>query len=334
MKKYILFIGSIGGFLSTQAQEINWLSPEEAFKMQKENPKPIFMDVYTDWCGWCKRMDKGAFKDPQIVNYLNAHFYAVKFNAETHDTLTIDDKEYLGAPKGQRGQHSFARSFGVKGYPSVFFIDKNGGNRTMGNYFEANQLAPILIFFKEELHGISDVNKFSEDFKTTFETTLPDSVKTNTINWTDINTGLKRSKKEGKKLWIQTYDRDCISCVVQDSTVYTNAFLTNYINDNYIPVKFDAFSNETVQLGNNSLVNNPADGPYHQLMIAALKGQKIQSPSVFIFNEKHELVAPVRSNLNVKYAEALMVYVNEERNLKGEDFGNFIKSYKYHSTID
>ena len=332
MKKSILFISFVLCCLIAKSQGINWIPADSAFKLQKEIPKPIFMDVYTNWCGWCKKMDREAFSDPQIVSYINQYFYAVKFNAESRDTLLIDGKKYFNqAPKGSRGQHSYASALGVSGYPSTFFIDAKGGNRTKGAYFQSNQLAPILIFFKEDLHGITDVNQFSTNFKTTFETVLPDSIKQNQINWTNLQDGLVQSKKENKKLWIQTYDSQCISCVVQDSTVYTNPFLADYINKNYIPVKFNAFSKDTVILKNQALINNPADGLYHQLMHAAFKGQKVQSPSIMIFNPKEELVAPVRSSLNIRYAEALAIYFFEDRHLKQEDFGTFIQGHKYQS---
>ena len=41
-----------------QESKIKWISIEEAEKLNKENPKKIMIDVYTDWCGWCKKMDK------------------------------------------------------------------------------------------------------------------------------------------------------------------------------------------------------------------------------------------------------------------------------------
>jgi thioredoxin-related protein len=71
-------------FLGTaQAQEqIQWMKFEEAIAANANNPKMILVDVYTDWCGWCKKMDKDTFTDPQVVAHLKKNFYAVKLNAE------------------------------------------------------------------------------------------------------------------------------------------------------------------------------------------------------------------------------------------------------------
>ena len=65
----------------TFSQEVNWISMDKAQELQKV-PKNIMMDVYTDWCGPCKLMDKNTFQNPDVANFLNENFYAVKFNAE------------------------------------------------------------------------------------------------------------------------------------------------------------------------------------------------------------------------------------------------------------
>ena len=62
-------------------KDVKWLSFEEAQKLAAKTPKKIFVDVYTDWCGWCKKMDKNTLSDPGIKDYLNKKYYAVKLNA-------------------------------------------------------------------------------------------------------------------------------------------------------------------------------------------------------------------------------------------------------------
>ena len=64
---------------------------EEAYALTtaEESPKKIFIDVYTDWCGWCKRMDKATFQRPEVATYMNEHFYNVKFNAEQKEDIEI-----------------------------------------------------------------------------------------------------------------------------------------------------------------------------------------------------------------------------------------------------
>ena len=97
--KYTFFFLIISTYSSAQKSSthngpINWLTLEEADSLYKIQKRPMFIDVYTDWCGWCKRMDASTFKDPTVAAYLNANFYPVKLNAETKDTITFNGKTY------------------------------------------------------------------------------------------------------------------------------------------------------------------------------------------------------------------------------------------------
>jgi thioredoxin-related protein len=78
---FLCLIFALNG--AAQAQEqIQWMKFEEAVAANANNPKMILVDVYTDWCGWCKKMDKDTFTDPRVVAHLKKNFYAVKLNAE------------------------------------------------------------------------------------------------------------------------------------------------------------------------------------------------------------------------------------------------------------
>lgn len=116
------------------ADKITWYSWADAIELAEKSPKKVFIDLYTDWCGWCKRMDANTFTDPKVVAFMNEHFIAVKFNAEQKETL-----EYKGytmkydASAGRRGAHELAISLldGRMRYPSFVYLDENQNRITI-----------------------------------------------------------------------------------------------------------------------------------------------------------------------------------------------------------
>ncbi|MEQ9230222.1 MAG: thioredoxin family protein, partial [Cyclobacteriaceae bacterium] len=80
--KIIFFLFLIAFGFNANSQEIQWVSFEEAVELSKKEPRKLLIDLYTDWCGWCKRMDRDTYSQPEIIKAINENFYAIKFNAE------------------------------------------------------------------------------------------------------------------------------------------------------------------------------------------------------------------------------------------------------------
>jgi thioredoxin-related protein len=79
----------------TEAKDaINWLDFESAIDANNEERKPIFIDIYTAWCGWCKKMDQTTFKDPKVTAYMNENYYAVKMDAESKEAIVFKERLY------------------------------------------------------------------------------------------------------------------------------------------------------------------------------------------------------------------------------------------------
>lgn len=116
--KYLSLLFIVFSFsFSVKAQDqIKWLKFEEAIAANAQNPKMLLVDVYTDWCGWCKKMDKDTFTDPKVIAHINNNFYAVKMNAEdTQRKFDFMGKEYTEA--------QMAASMRVRSYPNFVIIE-------------------------------------------------------------------------------------------------------------------------------------------------------------------------------------------------------------------
>lgn len=134
-------------------EEIKWHTLKEAIELNSKEPRKFMVDVYTDWCGWCKRMDATTFSDSEIADYVNKYFYAVKFNAEMKDSLTLGERTYHFVDNGRRGYHEVAAILtkGRLSYPTIVYLDEE--LRHIGvepGYKTAEQLSQKLIYYSEE----------------------------------------------------------------------------------------------------------------------------------------------------------------------------------------
>lgn len=178
MKKIFLFLFLIAAGLM-QAQEVNWMSMNEALDAQKKVPKKILVDAYTNWCGPCKMLDKNTFQNKKVADYINKNYYAVKFNAEGDEAVKYKDtifknNNYDPARANTRnGVHDFARAMGVTAYPTVVFFDEKGNFITpIKGYMSPSQIEIFLkIFATDDYKKVKtdeEWKKYQEEFKGTF----------------------------------------------------------------------------------------------------------------------------------------------------------------------
>jgi len=140
--------------------ELKWYSWEEAVAANEKEPKKIFVDVYTDWCGWCKRMDKTTFNDPAVSLFLADHFYAVKLDAEQKENIVHNGQTMKWVKAGRRGVHELAYALldGKMSYPTTVFLNEKLERITISpGYKGAKDFMNELTYVKEEhyANGIS-----------------------------------------------------------------------------------------------------------------------------------------------------------------------------------
>lgn len=153
MVKKWLSILAFGVLTSVQAQEVNWVSFEEALELNKKEPRKFLIDLYTDWCGWCKRMDKDTYSNSEVVEVINKNFYAVKFNAEQREDVRLEDHTFKFVAQGRRGYHELAAALtnGSLSYPTtVFMTEKVEIIQPIGGYMKPADFLPIIKFIGED----------------------------------------------------------------------------------------------------------------------------------------------------------------------------------------
>lgn len=136
-----------------KAAKINWLTMEEAAEKIKQQPRKVIIDVYTDWCGWCKKMDQSTFTDPAVVAYVNKHYYAVKLNAEGKAPITLNGHTYTYKPDYKAHELAIALLQGQMSYPTTVYLDEKFNMLTpVPGYLDAPTLTKILTYFGGNNH--------------------------------------------------------------------------------------------------------------------------------------------------------------------------------------
>ena len=151
-----LFIG-----FSMNAQEVKWLSWDEAVALSKtdKNPKKMFIDIYTDWCGWCKKMDKDTFQNPEVAKYMAKNYYMVKMDGEGKEDIEYRGRTFKFVAQGRRGYHEFAAALmqGKMSYPTTIFMDeKQQMLSPVPGYQKPQPFLKIAKYFGENIHKEKD----------------------------------------------------------------------------------------------------------------------------------------------------------------------------------
>jgi thioredoxin-related protein len=151
-------------------EKIVWYSFAEAVKMNQGFPKKkILVDMFTDWCGWCKKMDAVTFSHPEIIKYINDHYWAVKFNAEGFDTVNFNGVTYINPnPQGtKRSTHQLTVTLLSRQltYPSyVFFNENNQILTVVKGYIKPKSFEPVIHYFGDNSHFKMSWEEFNKTF--------------------------------------------------------------------------------------------------------------------------------------------------------------------------
>ena len=132
----------------------------EALKLAKEQDKMIVVDVFTDWCGWCKKMDKESYNNSEIKKLVKENFILVRLDAEGSGTNKYKGKQYKDS--------ELASYFQVTGYPTTVFLDSDGKvieftydkykYKSLPGYYTADEFKKVLEYFKNEKYKDTDLS--------------------------------------------------------------------------------------------------------------------------------------------------------------------------------
>ncbi|MFT3680730.1 MAG: DUF255 domain-containing protein [Ferruginibacter sp.] len=158
----VLFVSS---FSPSKKDKIKWLNITDLQTEYSKNPRPILIDVYTDWCGWCKVMDKETYSNDKVVTYINEHYYALKLDAESKDSIIWAGKKFGYNPDNRANDLAVYLLGGQMSYPTTVFmpslIDRPA---PLAGYLKVNELEAPLKYFGDGAYKTKNFPEFMKTF--------------------------------------------------------------------------------------------------------------------------------------------------------------------------
>jgi len=341
----LVFAVSSGGKAQTlvSPSPVQWYSIEQADSLFNLQPRPLFIDVYTEWCGWCEHMMKTTFAHPGIAGFMNNNFYNVRFDAETFDTLTFHGKTYTNPGGANKPKHDLAKYLlsGRYSFPTIVYMSRNKQFYPIPGYKGISELEPFLVYFSEDLNTAVNLEDFDRYFKSSYpknyEKKVMDAIPANlrpdttgVVKWYTFEEAEKLSKQTGKPIFLSAYTTWCQSCRVADSINFRSKIIADILNTNFIPVKVDAASTQSITFFGNTF-NSGGQFQPHEFVKAYMKTSYQMPAFVFInsagqqITEIHGFIppAPMETILNFFAAKAY------EKQKYDEYRKTFINQIKY-----
>lgn len=338
---FVLFLLSANDSFSQEIVEpssVKWYTVEQADSLLKTQNKPLFIDVYTEWCGWCKHMMKTTFANNGIASYMNQNFINVRFDAETFDTLTFQNKTYTNPGVGSKPKHDLAKFLlnGRFSFPTIVYMGRDKKFYPIPGYKNVAEIQPFLIYFAENLYTSLSLQDFDRYFKYAYKKSfdkktlnaIPDSLRPDTtgvIKWYSLVDAEKLSKQSSKLILISAYTSWCQSCRIADSTNYRGKEIAEIINENFIPVKFDAASAKSFVFFGKTYKAGAKYNP-HGFTRAYMK-QSYQMPTLLFINNKGQQITELHGFVPPRALESVLSYFAEKAYLD-KKYQDFLKTFK------
>lgn len=327
MKVFLmLFFLLLLGKIQAQQETVRWLTLAEAEEYCKASPKPYLFDFYTDGCGWCKHMEKTTYADPVAVSFINRHFYPVRVDAESADTMRFRDKIYVPVKNGNKYISSLALEMlgGKLSYPTtVFLYDREKVNLVVPGYIEPLKMQGFLLYFVENAWRTVNVEHFLKDFDLVFGTPALQGQKP-VDYWITFQDLEKERQKNKKKVLLFLEASWNNSCKMMKKVIFTDSLFAAEAREHFWCLNLDVQSQDTVTFLSYTFHNaGPENNNLHQLAIA-LSHKILRVPGIYLFDEDGKLLENLYYYMDREKGRMILDYIGNDT-FKSMSWQDYVK---------
>ena len=312
-------ITSITHAQNPDGSRVNWMTIEEAAKACKEQPRPVLMDFYTDWCGWCKRMMATTYADENVAAYINRNFYPVKFDAEGKDTVMFQGKKYMPVSNAPRTTHPLAAELlqGNMMYPTTLFMNNYDAAKDefpfkllVPGYLDQKKIEPFLVYTLENVYRTTPAEEFSKTFERAFYDTTVNAL-IGAIPWKQPREVFDGNFQSDKKRLVFIHTSWCNSCRVMERGVFTDTLLKPVL-DSLVMVDFNPENTDPL-FWNNTLYQRKANDnfPFHPLTLD-LTRKNFVLPSIVVLDEKEAIIDAIPFYLPPSLLKDILIFYSRD----------------------
>jgi thioredoxin-related protein len=283
--------------------KVRWMKFEDAYAASQKKPRKIFVDIYADWCGWCKVLDRDTFSDTGVIRILNEHYYPVKLNSESKETHTVGDTK-LSSPE-LAASLAMVKANESLGLPTMVIINEN------------MQLSELIQGFRKPDFLKERLSFFA------FNKNIAQSSEKAQVKWMKFEDALVASQKEPRKIFVDIYADWCGWCKVLDRDTFSDAVVAKILNEQYYPVKLDAESRETHTLPDGRKVSSPE---LAASLAASKPGEKYGLPTMVVLNEKAAILTRIQGAQKPDFMTPALLFFSENHYLE-KSWETFSKEY-------
>ncbi len=348
MRKILLTFVIMIAALGIRAQEnlgpIRWMSFQEAERLDSIEKRPFLIDVYTDWCGWCKRMMATTFQNQSLANYINQNFYCVRFDAETHDTIRFKGKDWVNSDGhvNSLAPHLMGPRLS---YPTIVYIDREGHVASIPGFMEVRSIEPILVYFAEDKTQYCDLETFKDLYMLSFPDVYKEDIaksrdmKANVegrIEWLSVEEAKKLNAKQKRPVIVDLYIDDkyrgqvpyiTMGSILHEHAVLKDSTMARYINEHFYPIRIEATTTDSIYwFGANKPFVSLGEGMPNQFTQALTNGN-YKFPAMYFFNSDQKFVGSVNEFFAPDFWSVILRFYGEEAYLK-ESFEQFYRRVK------